>query len=266
MPRSTRPATADLLLTLLESAAERPLDPAQAGRVLRPAFGTFSARRVARALQALQAEGLLSTAEGLRGCRLHPTAAGFDALQRAGRGCRERTILFTDIVDSTREIDTFGELEAHARRTRHFALTARIVETHDGRIVKNLGDGVMVEFASPTDATACAAELQARVAADRDGLELRVGVHTGSLLREGDDLFGTTVIVARRLCDRAAAGEILISEQARAAAGAPVAGATAARPLGSLTLKGLSQPVAAFALWWAQRGEGAATSGPLVTA
>lgn len=253
MPRSSRTATPDLLLALLASAAARPLDPAQAGREVRPMLGAQSPRRVSAAVRALQAEGLLCAAEGLRGSRLHPTSAGFSALQRAGHDLGERTILFTDIVDSTQEIDRFGELEAHARRSRHFALTSRVVAAHHGRLVKNLGDGVMVEFAEPADATACAAELQGRVAADADGLGLRIGVHTGALLREGDDLFGTTVIVARRLCDRAGAGEILISEQARAAAGAPVAGDAAARPLGQLTLKGLSQPVAAFALWWAGR-------------
>lgn len=241
MPRHT-PATADLLLELLELAARRPISTADAQRATRRSLGA-SRRRVDAALRALKTEGLIAVGNGNR---MHPTAAGFTALERAGRDQGDATIVFTDIVDSTQLIDSHGEHGAHALRQRHFALLELITAEYGGRVVKNLGDGLMLEFAEPADAVRCAAELQRSVAEDADQLGLRVGVHTGPLLREGDDLFGTTVIVARRLCDRAESGQTFISDVTREAT-------TGARPstvraLGPLSLKGLSQPVAAFAV------------------
>ena len=250
---SPAPSTPELLLQLLELASLGATPAEQAVAQLRhnsPAPGV--SRRVARGLEALAAEGLIVWSSGPQ-ASYSATPSGLAALAQRGRLPGAATVLFTDIVGSTELIDEYGETGAHERRQRHFALLRRAIAVYGGREVKSLGDGLMVMFADPLAATECAVEMQRSVAADPDQLGLRVGLHTGELLREGDDFFGTTVIVARRLCDNADAGQIIVSDDTRAltegADRAPI------QALGQLALKGLNQPVAAFTLWWSGRGD-----------
>jgi class 3 adenylate cyclase len=97
------------------------------------------------------------------------------------------------------------------------------------------------------------------VARDRDGLELRIGIDAGEPVREGDDFFGTPVIVARRLCDAARRGQIMVSERARELV--DERGEHEFESLGALTLKGLREPVSACALRWAPSSEPRAAAG-----
>lgn len=237
----------DLLeLTSLGSLSERQL----ASRLRRKYPVARIGRRVNQGLAILAAEGLIEETDADGARHFRATTAGADALERRGRFPRAAAVLFTDIVDSTQLIDKLGEDDAHACRNRHFALLRKTVDRFDGRVVKNLGDGLMVLFADPAAAPRCANELQREVAADADGLGLRVGVHAGELLREGNDYFGTTVIVARRLCDCAKTGQTVVSEAARALADESTEPSERASylPLGSLPLKGISRPVEAFEL------------------
>jgi class 3 adenylate cyclase len=84
---------------------------------------------------------------------------------------------------------------------------------HGGREEKRLGDGLMTTFSSAADAVRCAVTMQqtARRRAAGERLGLRVGLHVGEALREENDWFGTPVVLARRLCDGAQAGQILCS-------------------------------------------------------
>jgi class 3 adenylate cyclase len=109
--------------------------------------------------------------------------------------------------------------------------------------VKSLGDGLMVAFGNARAAVACGLAMQRAVAECEDPLELRVGIASGEAVGEDNDYFGRPVIVARRLCDAARGGEVLVSEPPPGL----VAG-SAARELEPLVLKGLSQPVAASAM------------------
>jgi class 3 adenylate cyclase len=86
-------------------------------------------------------------------------------------------------------------------------------QANGGRDVRWLGDGLMVAFSSVSDALQCAVAVQqaARWPVDGVRLAVRVGLDVGETLRENRDHFGTTVVVARRLCDRAESGEILCS-------------------------------------------------------
>lgn len=235
MAPSDPTATADLLLDLLEVASLGPASLEQTGR----------SKRVRLALATLEAEGLLTCAPEGGVLRYRTTPAGLTALERRGRIPGRGTVLFTDIVGSTELIAAFGEDGAHARRQRHFDLLRTAITAHRGREVKRLGDGVMAVFADPAAATACAAAMQRAVAADPDRLGLRVGVHTGELLRDGDDYYGTTVIVAARLCERAGAGETIVSEATHTLS--DDAGEPPPRPLGALDLDGLPQRVTAYA-------------------
>lgn len=235
MPFRRPTSTADQLLDLLEVASLGPATFAHLDRT----------KRVRTALATLEAEGLISSTAEDGALQYRTTPAGMAALERRGRVPGTGTVLFTDIVGSTELISTFGEAGAHERRQRHFALLGRAIAEHRGREVKRLGDGVMAVFADPADATACAAEMQRAVATDADRLGLRIGVHTGELLRDGDDFYGTTVIVAARLCDRAAAGETIVSDATHTLS--DDAGEQPVRALGEIALDGLPDPVAAYA-------------------
>lgn len=122
------------------------------------------------------------------------------------------TILFTDRVDSASLFQRHGDETADALRREHFAALRRAIAQHGGREVKSIGDGLMVAFSSAVAAVRCAVDMQRATAATTSGLALRVGLDAGEPLPEGEDLYGTPVIVASRLCDTAGAGEILASE------------------------------------------------------
>lgn len=238
---------AELLLQLLELTSLGAVPAEQAAKQLRRAhrFARL-ARRAQSGLEMLEAEGLVESAieSGVRLYRTTPS--GLATLERHGRFPGAAAVLFTDIVGSTELIADFGEDGAHDRRQRHFSLLRKAIAAHGGREVKNLGDGLMVIFADPADAAACAIAMQRAVAEDRDQLGLRIGIHAGELLRDGNDFFGTTVIVASRLCDVANAGQTIVSYELAAHAdsdsGAPVT------PFGSVALKGFDEPIDACEL------------------
>jgi hypothetical protein len=128
------------------------------------------------------------------------------------------------------------------------------VEANTGRVVKGLGDGIMATFAGALDAVAAAVAIQQGIDRfNRSGkssmpLSVRVGLSAGDVASEGDDVHGTPVIEAARLCVAAAGGEILASEMVRWLARA---GATQVfTSVGNLELKGLADPVPAVRVEW----------------
>ena len=255
------PTTADLLLEVLELVS---LGSASSQEVFARlgcrALDRSARRRIDTALEVLAIEDLVAS-RFERGELVHAcTPAGARTLEHQGRFANEGTVLFTDLVGSTALIGTFGEEGAHARRLRHFALLRQAIAATGGREVKGLGDGLMVVFADAAAAMQCATEMQQNVAADEDKLGLRVGLHTGELLREDDDFHGSTVIIAARLCNSAEAGQIIVSDATRSLTDATRA--QHVQSLGQLALKGLAQPVAACTLWWA----GHATPSSIVVA
>jgi len=167
------------------------------------------------------------------------------------------TFLFTDLVGSTALIDRLGDDAADSVRRDHFDVLRKAVVEAGGEEVKNLGDGLMVSFASPVAAVSCAVAMQ-RALAESD-LRIRVGVHAGEPAHEGDDYFGTPVVVAKRLCDRAEGGQILATELLAGLVG--TRGGFQFLPRGRMALKGLSEPVAAVEVRW-QAGEAAGGAAP----
>lgn len=257
----------ELLLAVLKVLEERPLPEGEVldelARLLEDEY-RLSARAVLLALGALEAEGLVE-AEAPHGSPVYRvTREGIDALARradapvlarvhgAGAANSDHSVshalervavLFTDVVGSTELLDRLGDDAAHHVRRRHFALLRDALGHHGGREVKSLGDGLMVVFASAGAAVACGVAMQRAVAASEDPLELRVGIASGEAVCEDGDYFGRPVVVARRLCDAAGGGEVLVSEPVAG----PVAGAEV-REVEPLRLKGLSEPVAASTL------------------
>src|SRR5215468_4492365 len=157
------------------------------------------------------------------------------------------TLLFTDLVDSTALLQRVGDERAQRVLHGHRQLLREALAGHGGREVKWLGDGVLTTFASVADGVRCAVTMAQRarrpVAGERLGL--RVGLHVGEVLHdEAADYVGTPVVLARRLCGRAAAGQILcgsvVVELLRGRQGFEFA------PVGALDLKGFPEPMAAY--------------------
>jgi class 3 adenylate cyclase/tetratricopeptide (TPR) repeat protein len=163
------------------------------------------------------------------------------------------TVLFTDLVGSTELRGRLGEEAADGLRRRHDQLLAQAVEANNGRVVKGLGDGIMATFAGASDAVAAAVAIQQAVdRLNRTGkapvpLAVRVGLSAGDVTFEDDDVHGTPVIEASRLCGAAGGDEIVVSEIVRLLAG------LADEDLGDrgrLELKGLQKPVSAWQVRW----------------
>lgn len=201
--------------------------------------------RVEPALEALEAEGLIEREVRGGGISYRTTAAGAKALDERAE-TQIDTFLFTDAVASSTLLDRLGDRAAHELRRRHFALLRAAISDYAGTEVKSLGDGLMVAFADAHSAVACAVAMQLAAAARADPMRLRIGIEAGEAVREEDDFFGRPVIVARRLCDAAQAGQVVVSETVCRLVGP--ACAHALEPLGALALKGLSDPVRANAL------------------
>ena len=203
---------------------------------------------LAIALSALRAEGLVEVVP-LRGSavyRITDEGAAAIARRASAHELSPVAILFTDVVGSTELLDRLGDETAHELRRRHFALLRAAVREHGGREVKSLGDGLMVAFDRAPAAVACAQAMQHAVEACEDPLGLRIGIAAGEAVREGDDYFGRPVIVARRLCDAARGGDVLVSESLRELVSGPAA--RRLEPLGPIALKGLREPIAASVL------------------
>lgn len=163
------------------------------------------------------------------------------------------TIMFTDVVGSTAILDRLGDEHGATLLRRHLSALRTVALRHRGTVIKSLGDGLMLTFADAHAATACAAAMQREVQRHRladahaRDLQIRVGIHRGSVMREGDDCFGKNVVIASRLCDACPAGEVLISADVRALLRADVA---PSRDLGTVLLRGIDRPIEAARLHW----------------
>ncbi|MEX2557224.1 MAG: AAA family ATPase [Actinomycetota bacterium] len=133
-------------------------------------------------------------------------------------------IVFSDIEGSTQMAERLGDERWIAVVRRHNEIVRERLAVHRGTEVKALGDGFMLAFPTPSDAIACAVDIQRAFAVHNashpdEPIRVRVGVHTGQAIREGEDFYGKTVIVAARIAAEARGGEILVSSAARERAG-----------------------------------------------
>lgn len=130
------------------------------------------------------------------------------------------TIVFTDLEGFTRFTSREGDDAARSLLDRHHKAVGPVIRSRGGRIVKKLGDGLLITFAAPEAAVLAALEVGE---ADNGALRLRAGVHHGAAVLLGDDLVGHDVNVAARVTDSAKGGEILATTSVRSAVG-PLAG------------------------------------------
>ncbi|MEQ3711684.1 adenylate/guanylate cyclase domain-containing protein, partial [Tateyamaria sp.] len=112
---------------------------------------------------------------------------------------RLAAILAADVVSFSSlmtedESGTLHDLQVH-RKNLFFPK----VEQYKGRLVKLMGDGALVEFTSVMDAVQCAVDIQTQIKAEKSTLKLRIGIHLGDVIVDGDDVYGNGVNLAARL-------------------------------------------------------------------
>lgn len=154
------------------------------------------------------------------------------------------TVMFCDLVSSTERQTRLGDDAADVFRRRLFAAMRTAAEQSRGKVIKSLGDGVMVVFqASILDALKCAVDLHENCASiDLDDPPLlRIGLASGEIAEEDGDVFGLPVVEAARLCAAAQPGQTLATDVVRAMLGSR--GRYQLSPRGELSLKGIPQPV-----------------------
>lgn len=159
-------------------------------------------------------------------------------------------VLFTDLVGFTEYNNVVGDSEAVAVLDTQTRLAAHAVETFGrGRVVKELGDGLMCWFDTPAGAIEAALDLMAEVERGRESgtfpLAIRMGVHHGDAVQRGDDFVGNTINVGARIADLAGPGELLVSDDALSVIGDTSDISCAA--VGPVRVKGVVEPI------WIQR-------------
>lgn len=165
---------------------------------------------------------------------------------------RLTTILAADVAGYSRLMEADEQSTYSALKTHLEELILPNVEAGNGRIVKLMGDGLLAEFDSVVSAVECALALQ-RGMADRNAdvpedaqLILRIGIHLGDVIVEGDDIFGDGVNVAARLEAMAEPGAVCISRQVLDQIETKIN--VARSDLGPCKVKNLSRPVHVYRL------------------
>jgi class 3 adenylate cyclase/pimeloyl-ACP methyl ester carboxylesterase len=122
-------------------------------------------------------------------------------------------VLFTDICASTEHQARVGPREWSRLTDHHDAMIRAALARHRGHEVKTTGDGFLATFDATGRALRCATDI---LAGARDiGLDLRAGVHSGEVEIRGNDIAGLAVTIAKRICDLAGSGQVLVSETVR---------------------------------------------------
>ncbi|HLF97537.1 MAG TPA: adenylate/guanylate cyclase domain-containing protein [Methylococcaceae bacterium] len=164
----------------------------------------------------------------------------------------EQCLLFADVAGSTRLYESLGDEQALNIISGILSVSANIVETHGGRVVKTIGDEIMAVFpsadqgAKATCAMMESMESQSRLAGLT--LQLRAGLNLGSVIEDEGDVFGDTVNVAARLIKLARPGQIFLSENTALALNGESQGQT--RCLNTIPVKGKTEEITVHELLW----------------
>ncbi len=163
------------------------------------------------------------------------------------------TVVFCDVVDSTRRAEQLDAEQVRATMNRYFSVARDVLEGHGGTVEKFIGDAVMAVFGIPTlheDDAMRALRASAELLAAVNEIELRIGINTGEVIASdsgGDSttlVTGDAVNVAARLQQAAQPGQILVGEATRLL----VRAAATLEPVPSVSAKGKAEPIIAFRL------------------
>lgn len=161
-------------------------------------------------------------------------------------------IVFTDMVGSTALIQRLGDVRAQELLRAHNAIIRRCLSRHEGTEIKHTGDGIKASFVSASGALECAIAIQRAFAQYNQAhpdlpLHVRIGLNAGEPIAEEGQLFGAAVNAARRICDRAKPGQILVSDVVRQLAAGKGFVFT---ERGRVALKGFKERFRLYALQW----------------
>lgn len=157
----------------------------------------------------------------------------------------QHTFLFADLVGFTAFTERVGDEMAADVAVAFQAATAHLAADFDCEVVKSLGDAVMIHGRDAARVVALALRIANELSQERWCPPLRMGVHSGTAVRRGDDWYGSTVNVAARLTDAASVGEVLISLTTRDLLAASEAMTIDDR--GARSFKNVGAPVGVFA-------------------
>jgi class 3 adenylate cyclase len=183
--------------------------------------------------------------------------AGAVILRGGGADARDpgiRTILFTDVANSTTLTQSLGDEAALAILGVHDTIVRDALAALGGREIKHTGDGIMASFVSAAGAVRCAIQIQRELNKHAQMnpkrlLKVRVGAAVGEPVEQDNDLFGSTVQLAARLCAHAQPEQILVSN---AIAELCLGKGLLFEDVGEVALKGFNSPVRAHAAAWRQ--------------
>ena len=219
-----------------------------------------AAEQVHREAHGLMPEKIIEVqpelAEGFLG-GVETNAAGAVILPGGTADARDpgiRTVLFTDVVNSTSLTQLLGDEAALAILGVHDTIVRDALSDLGGREIKHTGDGIMASFVSVAAAVRCAIQIQRELAKhaqknSKHALKVRVGAAVGEPVEQNNDLFGSTVQLAARLCAHALPEQILVSS---AIAELCLGKGLLFEDLGEVTLKGFDSPVRTHAAAWKQ--------------
>jgi class 3 adenylate cyclase/pimeloyl-ACP methyl ester carboxylesterase len=162
------------------------------------------------------------------------------------------TILFTDMEGSTTLTQRLGDANAQEVLRAHNTIVRDALKAHGGSEVKHTGDGIMASFPSASRALECAIAIQRAVAARGEEqpempLRVRIGLNAGEPVVEDQDLFGTAVQLAARICAHAEPGQIVVPTVVRELAAGK---GFLLADLGQIALRGFEDPVRLYEVRW----------------
>jgi len=163
-----------------------------------------------------------------------------------------RSIMFTDMKDSTAITTRLGDARALELFRTHNAITREVLNQYQGREIQHTGDGFMISFNSASSAVACAIGIQRSIAARNEAhadtpINVRIGICAGEPVEEDQRLFGSTIQLTSRICDQAEPDQILVAAVIRDLC---LGKQFVFEDRGEATLKGFDQPQRLYEVQW----------------
>lgn len=163
-----------------------------------------------------------------------------------------RTIMFTDMKDSTAITTRLGDARALELFRTHNTITRNMLKDFNGREIQHTGDGFMLSFNSASNSVACAIALQRAFAAHNEDhpdipINMRIGICAGEPVEEDQRLFGSTVQLTSRICDQAQPDQILVAAVIRDLC---LGKQFSFSDRGESILKGFDQPLKIYEVKW----------------
>ncbi|GJM10716.1 MAG: hypothetical protein DHS20C11_29920 [Lysobacteraceae bacterium] len=165
---------------------------------------------------------------------------------------KKQTILFADVCRSTQLFEQFGDETAHRIIDRILSMLGQVAQSNCGRVIKTIGDEIMVTFPSAIEGVEAAIGMQQAVSSDielsREQIAIRVGLHCGKALDRDGDVYGDAVNVSARMAGLAKREQIVTT--ASTIEQFPLGSAIRTRELGKTRVRGKLLPIEIVDVQW----------------